>query len=185
MSRLRFATAREVFEAFPAARDDISAPPTDDAPLAYVESLAAGMTPEDALTFCAYMLPRREAVWWACQCVRTLFPPRSSEQEASLQAAEEWVREPEEAHRRAALQVGMEGDKRAPTTWLALAAAWSGGSMSLGEYSAPAPPDLTAKAARGAVLTALASVPVKNRAAHLKACLEACRRLAGERALPN
>jgi hypothetical protein len=185
MNRLRFATAREVFEAFPAARDEIAAVPTDDPPLAFVETLASGMTPEDAVTFCAYMLPRREAVWWACQCVRTLVPSRSEEQEACLQIAEEWVREPEEEHRRAALRLGMDSDKRSPTTWLALAAAWSGGSMSPGEHPVPTQPDLTAKAARGAVLVALAGVPVKDRAAHLRACLESGRRLAGAPALPN
>ena len=58
------------------------------------------------------------------------------------------MREPEDEQRRAALALGMDGDRNAPTTWSALAAAWSGGSMAAGEHAVPAPPHLTAKAVR-------------------------------------
>src|SRR3712207_1866514 len=124
MSRVRFATAREVFEAFPGARQDIKASPTDEPPLAFMKSLLESPTPEDALSFCAYMLPRREAVWWACQCVRALIPNPGEEDEKALRAAESWVRDPEESHRRTALRVGEKGDPRAAPSWVALAAAW-------------------------------------------------------------
>ncbi len=172
MSRLRFATAREVFEAFPTARDDIQAAPDDEAPLAFARRLSESPTPEDAISFCAYLLPRREAVWWACQCLRRLLPHPGSEEEAALSAAEAWVREPEEGRRRAALALGMQGDRRSAATWAVLAAAWSGGSMTDGGHPVPAPPHLTAKAARAAVLTALARVGARERASRLKACLE-------------
>lgn len=185
MPRVRFTTAREVFEAFPAARDDIEAQPTDDPPLVFMTALAASPTPEDAIAFCAYLLPRRAAVWWTCQCVRALIPSPTSEEEAALAAAEDWVREPEEHRRRAALAIGMQGDRRAPTTWAALAAAWSGGSMTDGEQPAPSPPHLTAKAARAAVLTALARVGAKERALRLRACLDGGLKLAGDEGLPS
>lgn len=179
MGKIRFETAREVFEAFPTAQDDINATPTDDPPLAFLTALADTETPEDAIGFCAYLLPRREGVWWASQCVRSLLPGPAADEEASLAAAEAWVREPGEPRRRAALTLGMASDKTAPTTWIALAAGWAGGAMHESEHGAvAAPPHLTAKAARAAVLTALARVGAKERATRLRACLDSGIKLA-------
>src|SRR5688572_18990279 len=164
MSRLRFSSARDVFEAFPTAHDDLEAKPTDQPPLVFLEALMESDTPEDAVAFCAYLLPRREAVWWACQCVRELNSSRNPAEDKALAAAEDWVREPEEERRRTALDTGSDSDRNAPATWAALAAGWSGGSMTpVDQPPAPCPPHLTAKAVRAAVLTALARVPVKQR----------------------
>jgi len=172
MARIRFSTAREVFEAFPAARADIEAEPSDDPPQLFVEALLDSPTPEDAIGFSAYMLPRREAVWWTCQCLRALDSMPPAEEGAAIQSAETWVREPEEHRRRAALEIGERGDNRSPATWAALAAAWSGGNMMREGQPVQAPPHLTAKAARAAVLIALARVPARQRGSQLRACVE-------------
>ena len=183
---VRFATAREVFEAFPTVIDDVSSRPTDDPPLEYLRRLADGPTPEDAIAFCAYVLPRREAVWWACRCLRALAPSFTTAEAAALQAAEDWVTEPEDERRVAAMSVGMKNDRKVPATWAALAAAWSGGSMiDDGEYPVPAPPHLTAKAARVAVLGALARVSARDRARQLNACLDIGFGLVGESLTPD
>jgi hypothetical protein len=171
MSRLRFGFAREVFEAFPTAREDIEAEPSEAPPLEFLRRLASGPTPDDAIGFCAYLLPRREAVWWASQCVRDLIGQPTENDEIALGAAEDWVREPEESRRRAALEVGLTADRRAASTWVALAAAWSGGTLIVSEHGAPpAPPHLTAKAARGALMLALVNKP--DRAAQISRCVE-------------
>jgi|GraSoiStandDraft_4_1057263.scaffolds.fasta_scaffold990661_2 hypothetical protein len=176
MSLIRFTTTHDLFEAFPAARDDIRAKPSDDPPLVFMRKLIESETPEDAVAVCAYMLPRREAVWWACQCVRALGGARSSEEEQALKAAEDWVRDPGEERRREALRIGSEGSRNSPTSWLALAAAWSGGNMMPpGQPAVSAPAHMTAKASRAAVLTALAAIPVKQRRGRLVACLQAVR----------
>ena len=173
MTRLRFATAHEVFESFPAAAGEIKAPPTEDPPPAFMRSLAAGDTPEDALTFCAYALGRREAVWWGCQCIRTVNGIAAGKEDHLLRAAEEWVRDPEDEKRRAALRFGMESDLRTPSVLLALAAGWSGGSISPYEGAAvPPAPHLTAAAVRTAILSALTRVPVKERAQWLRSCVD-------------
>lgn len=186
MSRLRFSSARDVFDAFPTAHDDIEAKPTDQPPLAFLQALMGSDTPEDAVAFCAYVLPRREAVWWASRCVRQLSSSRSPAEEKALAAAEDWVREPEEERRRAALDIGSDGDRSAPTTWVSLAAAWSGGSMTpIDMPPVPCPPHLTAKAVRAAVLTALARIPVKERAQRLNLCLQDAVRIAAEDTMPG
>ena len=56
-------------------------------------------------------------------------PIGSAREDAALQAADLWVRDPDEDNRCAALEIGKSGDPSAATTWLARAAAWSGGSM--------------------------------------------------------
>jgi hypothetical protein len=178
MSTLRFTTVREIFEAFPSAIDDIHGGPSDEPPLRALDRFAASDTPEDAIALSAYMLGKREAVWWASRCVQRLAPAKGRGDEKALLITEAWVREPEEHRRRAALEAGLGGDRGLPGTWVALAAGWSGGSMLNGAQPGPAPPpQLTAKMARVGVLVALAYVPARDRVPSIKACADECRNL--------
>jgi hypothetical protein len=177
-SRLRFTAASQIFEAFSVASEDIGSQPlAAEAPLAFAGRLAAGPRPIEAAAFCAYLLPRREAVRWGSQCVREI--QRGADDEA-LRAAEAWVREPEEAIRRAALSIGLASDKRAATTWLAQAAGWSGGDINLrGDFLAPTKPYLTAKAVKAALVLAIASSGAYDQRPLFVACAEAGIRFAG------
>jgi hypothetical protein len=171
-SRIRFASARNVFEAFP----DLSyaaAPPADDsAPLDYARALLASPRPTDAIVFIAHLLPRREAVWWAIHCVRAMH--RGTADDEALRAADAWVRAPEEDNRNAALAIANAADHSAPTTWLAFAAAWSGGSMTPPDQKPmPAPPSACAKAAHTAVVLAACSGDPPGVVQRLTACAEA------------
>jgi hypothetical protein len=177
MSRLRFTTAQEVFETFPSALRLVSVAPTSERPLAFLAKLAQGPEPKDAVGFCAFLLPRRETVWWAVQSLRALRQP--AQPDAALSAAEAWVRNPDDAMRRAALAAGEAGDPEQPSTWAAWAAGYSGGSM-VASHAVPCPPDLTGKMARIAVLTALGKLPRQERDAALRSCIEACIRLADD-----
>lgn len=169
-ARLRFNTAHEVYDTFPTVYEDMTASPTGDPPLRFLEGLSRSETPEEAITFCAYMLPRREAVWWAHQCVTYNGAELSQEERDLVTVAESWVREPDEDHRRSALVAGMNARIKTPGAWVALAAGWSGGSMAMdAEYPVPAPAHLTAKASNAAVLGALARVDVGRRSETLKA----------------
>ena len=181
---IRFAISRALFEAFPTALQDVGAEPTDAAPLEYLQSLADRGELDKAATFCAYMLPRREAVSWGCWCVRKLAEKLPPQEEASLRAAEDWVSVPEEACRIAALELGMRSNFGWPSTWLALAAGWSGGNILLGvQATATAPPEQTAKAVRAAVLTAKARLAPAQRNEGLRTCIDAAIRIATDRGL--
>jgi hypothetical protein len=173
--RLRFSTARQVFEAFPTAVDDIEVEPADEAPLDFARKLLGRRF--EALVYLAYLLPRREAVWWGCQCVRAIAGSRADD--AALRAAEAWVRNPDETTRRAALNLGWTRNARLATTWLALAAGQSGGSIAAEDapYVA-APPQATALDVKAAVILAIAQSPPANQAAWLTACVEAAIRFA-------
>ncbi len=94
------------------------------------ERLRAAGRAADEARLLAYALPRREAVWWACMCARAVPDPALPAADLrALEAAEQWVRRPEEANRRAALAAAEATAYRTPEAWAAQAAGWSGGSL--------------------------------------------------------
>jgi hypothetical protein len=171
-SRIRFSVARNVFEAFADLRQ-VASPPNDDIPpLDHARLLLASPRASEAIVFLTYLLPRREAVWWARQCVGALLGPRA--EDAALRAAEAWVRAPEEENRRAAMAAGAAGDQASPTTWLAHAAAWSGGSIFPPEMAPiPAAPSACAKAANAAIMMAICAGDPLTMRVRIAACAEA------------
>ena len=176
--RLRFTTADQVFQAFPTAGEDIEHVPLAMEPVAYLGLLQASKTPEDAIGFCAYLLSKLDAVWWACQAIREIQAPLSEEDDHLIGLAEAWYSEPGEVHRQQALTEGMAAVENGPAAWAALAAGWSGGSL-LAEPNAPVPPAnfLTAQAVRAAVLTAIALKPARERRAHLDQAIGLAQRM--------
>lgn len=168
--RIRFSAALQVFEAFPTVAEDIERPGSDEPPLDFVRKLLAPERRFESIVFMAYLLPRREAVWWGCQCVRTIGLPADE----ALLAAEAWVRDPGEETQRAALALGWSLDARRATTWLALAAGQSGGSIAAeGAPRVPPPPQATAIFVKAAVILAVARTPVETQRVWLLACIEA------------
>ena len=125
-----YALAKDLFEAIPEAGEDMRARPDNETPLAYIALLKQSKTPEEAVTFTAYVLPRRKAVWWGHQCLMSVDHLLSPQDKHMLQLAENWVREPEEHLRYQAMNEAMAARDTTPGTWIAYAAAWSGGSLS-------------------------------------------------------
>jgi hypothetical protein len=184
MARLRFETAKDLFDAFPLSADELMVEPTDEPCLDFVRSLVGREEETKAIGVCAYLLPRREAVWWACRSVRTLNPERSNEENQCLKVAEDWVKEPEEERRLAALEIGNQTSHKLPTSWLARAAGFAGGSMPFGEgIWVPIAPDQTARAIRCGVLTAVARVAPHARSELLRHCVEDGIRIASDEPL--
>jgi len=173
MSRVRFATAKDLFETFPELFKTIKAAPTEEPSINFLKGLAAQGRLEDAFTFCAYLLPRREAVWWACACVRKLTPTLDKNKAAGLVAAEEWVQQPENDRRLAALDIATKGDPDDPLTYLAFAAGRSGGLLfHHPETPVAMPANLTPQAARTAIQLAAHYADAAERPTVLRACIE-------------
>jgi hypothetical protein len=181
MAAPRFATAQELIGAFPFARYDLTVAPTEQPPVDFIKSLAAAGNYRDAISCCAYLLPRREAVWWACHCVRAARVSLGAEERAALDAAEAWVGTPEEDFRQAALAFGVEEPTPSPAMWACRAAALSGGVVSQSSKGPiRAQPEATARAARAAVLIAVTKVESGEQDQYLKSCVEECLRLVRE-----
>jgi hypothetical protein len=171
MSFVRFATAKALFEAFPEVSQKLRVAATDQPPIDFVRALSlTGKLPE-AVTFCAYLLPRREAVWWACRRVRELFVGIAHDRADGLLVAEAWVYQPDDHHRLQALEIGAKGDRNQPTTWLALAAGWAGGTQVSGAQQVPTPPYMTARATRVAVLLGASRLGRAERMPWLQSCI--------------
>jgi hypothetical protein len=178
MALSRFQSALQVFEAFPTMARDMAAPPSDEPPADLLAKLTVSASPEDAVTFGAYLLDRRQAVWWAARCLRQLGFPRGHDEDVALKLAEAWVRDPEEHRRVAALKLGIDGNHNLPPVWVALAAGSAGGTLRLGEAPGPpVPPHGTAQAVRTAILIALAGVPPRERQSRIETCVGMAREL--------
>lgn len=176
-SRLRFTAARQVFEAFPKLERDVKVSPDDSPPLAFARTLLGPGKRFAAITFVAHLLPRREAVWWGCQCLRALDAKYANE---PLLAAEAWVRNPEEDLRRVALKLGDVKKLDWPSTWMAMAAGNAGGSIAPegSAYPYQAPPESTAVNVKAGVVLGIAKRPGAEHARWIEACVEAGLRFA-------
>jgi hypothetical protein len=179
---LRFATVRDLYDTFPTAKSDVGTEGGDVSSLDFLRSLLAQGRWPPAVSFCAYLLPRREAVWWGCQSVRRMPRPHGAQTEA-LEAAEAWVRMPEEELRRRALDLGARGDPGMASTWMALGAGWSGGTIAPPEYGlVPAAADQTARAVRTGLLIGMSSILRDDTDRIMKPCIESAIELALGRA---
>jgi len=126
-----------------------------DAAAAISRLEAAGFLTE-AAKLMAHALPRRESVWWACMCARHTTPPDLPEADAAaVTCAENWVRQQTDETRREAFGHAQRANFGTAEAWAAVAAFWSGDSMSpLGQPKTPPAPHLTGTAAIGSVTLA-------------------------------
>lgn len=185
MGRIRFETAADVFEAFPALAEEIATAPTGDDPLRFLRQLAAGETPLEALSFGACVLARRDTVILLCRMLRRLaheagLGTPGGGADRCLLATEAWAREPGESLRLEAMASAEAGDPRMATTWAARAAGWSGGNLLPGtEHGVvPAPAHLTSRAARACLLLALGHLAPARHQWWIETCVAECTRLA-------
>jgi hypothetical protein len=179
MSTIRFPTVQDLYEAFPTAAEDVGVPSSTAESLSFLRSLVAKEAWKEATAFSAYLLPRREAIWWGCESVRHIQPTRLPHETAALDLAEAWVHEPEDGRRHEALDLALRSDPQSPTTWMLYGVGWSGGSVVQSQYGMVPPlPQQTARAVRAGMLIALAWVPKGEISRTAKPCFESAIKLA-------
>ena len=119
--------------------------------------------PADALVLVARVLPKRYVVAWACECFRSALigmPGATPADRAGLALAQQWLADPAEENRRAALDFAEQGEFGTPGAWLAASAGWNGGSLAPRGYDPIPPPDhLPAEAAVAALRLAASQGP--------------------------
>ncbi len=121
--------------------------------------LLQGKLYTDAVNFLAHGLPKREAIWWAYLCAEKTegLDDASKEIKKALQAIKEWVYQPNEKARRAIEKMAESLKFKNATSWTAIAAFWSGGSITPKDTPEVMPNEyLSAKAVAGAVMLAAA-----------------------------
>ncbi len=169
---LRFKTAQELFAACPAVSKDMKAVPTDQPSLEFCRSLLVGKVPEEAITFCAYLLPGRAAVWWGHECLIHLTELLDEQDVRLLALVHDWVNEPQEHRRHVAMDEATTTNQRTPAVWIAMAAGWSGREPETDQMATTSPPFLTARAVNAGILAGLARVALADRPAVLTAFVE-------------
>jgi hypothetical protein len=148
-------------------------------PEAIGQLAAAGFLLE-AAKLCAHALPKREAVWWACMCVRHTRPADASATlEQICAAAETWVRKQTDESRRAAFELAQAAGFDTPEAWCAVGAFWSGDSMAPPDLpKVPPAPHLCGTAVAGAVNLAAVRGDPLQRDARLARFIESARDIA-------
>jgi hypothetical protein len=162
---LRVQIAAELFAATPTLAEHIAKPPEAGVhSLDYLRRLRLGATPEEAVTFMAYALQPRHAVWWGHECLKATPDLLTEQDKAMLELVVTWVAEQDEDSRCSALEAGQGAGVNGPGSWLTLAIGWSGGSISAqGLPFVPPPVGLMGLAMNVALQSALARVPQDKR----------------------
>jgi hypothetical protein len=145
-----------------------------------VERLQGAGRMIEAARIVAYALPKREAVWWACMCARATPDTKATpDDQAALDAAESWVRLPDEKSRRAAMAAAEKAKFGSAEAWAAIGAFWSGGSLAPeGQPEVPPAEHLTGSAIAGAVLLAAVRIRPEKQLERLARYLESARSIA-------
>jgi hypothetical protein len=120
----------------------------DDKPRAYLDRLLAAEHAADVVRFLAYVLPKREAVWWVWVCARKAAGDAPAPAvKVALEAVERWIVQPTDDTRRAAFVAAEAADVGTPAGCAGLAVFFSGGSIAPASVSDVPPPEgMTAKA---------------------------------------
>ena len=134
----------------------------------------------EATRLVAHALPKREAVWWACMCAAHTAPGDLPDNDRTArEAAEDWVRQQTDSSRRLAFELAQAAGFGSPEAWTAVAAFWSGDSMSPeGQPAVPPAPHFSGLAAAGAVALAAVRGDVTRRDGRLRRFLESGRNIA-------
>jgi len=126
-----------------------------------IQDLMARGEQAQALAAAARLLPKRYVVAWACECFKGLLASVATTNDvdrAGLSLAQQWLADPTEANRRAALDFAEAGGFASPGAWIAASAGWNGGSLMPRGYDPVPPPDhLPAEAAVAALRLAASS----------------------------
>ena len=98
---------------------------------------------------------------------------------ALIEAADKWVREPDDDKRRLALDLGSKGDTSLAGCWICLGAGWAGGTIKAdAEHSVPVPSQATAQAIRVGMILAANRLEAEDYQPTLRRWIEAGAELA-------
>jgi len=169
--KLRFPTVRDLLASFPSAEMEVGEDPSGEDSVRFVRRCISEERLDAAISYCAYLLARRETVWWACRSVRDVRDLSASEREC-VALAHDWVMKPDEAQRLKALERGLKTNAKLSGTWVALAAGWSGGSIAGVGPPVPPPPHATPQAVRVALLSGASRLAGPERPAIMNAWIQ-------------
>ena len=170
IDNIRHPTAAGIFAVLPGISKDMAAGPGEKEALTHLAHLAAGDTPEEAITFAAQMLVSRLSIWWGHECLKSVAEILTQKDQHLMQIAAAWVADPSEENRASATAIVDATDERSPGIWLGFAVRFSGGSLVAPDLDPVLPPpEVCGRCVNAAVLTALALGDFDQRAERIQA----------------
>jgi len=124
----------------------------------FIQTLLQHQALKDVIGVIAQALPPREAVYWACLCVKDVLDEKDNPEDArAIKAAEQWLIQPDENNRYLNNQIAEKLEYATAAAWVCNAVFWSGGSITpKGEAKVEPPEGIFGKAVCGAINLACA-----------------------------
>lgn len=143
-----------------------------------IDRLEQAALADAAICLAANALPPREAVWWACMCVRhTALPEPLAIDLAARDAAETWVRNPGEAARARAYRAEHRARFQSAEAMACMGAFWTG-QADIQDAPDNAARSQIGRSVENAVRMSAVRGPVPERPARLHAFLQSARDIA-------
>lgn len=120
----RFEKARDLYRTYPEVLDEISVRPKGHSTREFIDTLIASKQPEEIIVFLAYLLARRQAIWWGHESLQQSALKLESADHRLSKLAVDWVGAPSEENAVRALRAAREVRPKSAAAWLALAAGW-------------------------------------------------------------
>ncbi|MCC5974382.1 MAG: hypothetical protein JJT81_10065 [Rubellimicrobium sp.] len=163
----RYETLRDLYVAIPQLSElTLLRPRPDEEAPEFLRRLRQSPTPEEAITFSAFAVQPKIAIWWAHECLRSLPQSLSPLDRAMMEKVAVWIGRPETAIRHEIMREALWAPAQSPGVFLGLAVGWSGGSIAPND-PAPVAPHRAPRAINRAVLSCLATVELPRRPAVL------------------
>jgi hypothetical protein len=118
----------------------------------YVGALEQNQMSGDAINTLAHGMPERESVWWACESSKKVAGQMQPSDQAAMQAAEAWVKNPTPDMQAQAAAAAAKTDYQGPGAWAAQGAAWAQPQPTVAAPGVTPPAGLTGKAVAGSVM---------------------------------
>ncbi len=176
-SNLRTAVVPDLYALIPDLIEDIQLKPRPSEPAAlFLARLRSSTTPEEGVTFAAYALQPRIAVWWAQECLSTLRDYLTPLDLEILDHIRAWARDPSEEMRNAVLDHALDAPSKTPGVWLGLA---TGASENTRADNNRLHGVTTPRAVNAGVLSGLARGGLQNRSVNLARFITMAQTLVG------
>ncbi len=167
MTATRFKTLADLYVAIPQLAELTQMRPRADEPAEqFLMRLRSSTTPEEAVTFTAFVVQPKIAIWWAHECLRTMPDALTPLDRKMMEMTAAWIGRPETDLRHSIMKEALWAPARSPGVHLALSVGWSGGSIAPNDPS-PVAMHRCPRAINTAVLSCLAKSDLTRRPIYL------------------
>jgi hypothetical protein len=163
VAAIRYETLRDLYAAIPQLAELTQQRPRDgeDADH-YLSRLRSSTTPEEAVTFTAFAVQPKLAIWWGHECLRAMPDALVPADRRMMELVAAWIGRPSVDTRHAAMREALWAENATPGVHLALAVGWSGGSIAPNDPAA-VPLHRAPRAINTGILSCLARADMARR----------------------